>query len=174
MSIFQDCTLFISARSPFARRVRIAFKEHKINCHELLVNVFEHNPNLIQINPLGRVPAAKLKNGDVILDSNYILQALYLEQTRSTWKPYALNDRLIELNWSAMAVGISEKCVESFLETLRPASLQDASVQKDNKVEWERAMELADRRLEARPFLMGEIPHQCDIDWVCATEYSFS
>ena len=54
---FQDSVLYISARSPFARRVRLALLENKIRFSEKVFDVFNPLPELITVNPLARVPA---------------------------------------------------------------------------------------------------------------------
>lgn len=75
---FNDCTLYISARSPFARRVKLALLENKITFEQKILNVFEPQPELTSLNPLSRVPVVKLKDGQVLIDSNLILQEFYL------------------------------------------------------------------------------------------------
>ena len=48
---FHDSTLFISLRSPFARRVRLAFIEHGVRYHEVVEDVFKPSAVLIEANP---------------------------------------------------------------------------------------------------------------------------
>ncbi len=74
---FNKSELFISLRSPFARRVRLALLENQISYKEIVCDVFKPTAELIAVNPLIRVPVLRLHSGDVLIDSNLILQALY-------------------------------------------------------------------------------------------------
>lgn len=74
---FNQSELFISLRSPFARRVRLALLENQISYKEIVCDVFKPSAELIAVNPLIRVPVLRLQSGAVLIDSNLILQALY-------------------------------------------------------------------------------------------------
>src|ERR1700746_892803 len=107
LSFFQGSTLFISARSPFARRVRIALHENGVDFQERVFDVFQPNPELWKANPLARVPALLLKNSHVLIDSSLILQALY-EGGGSPFMPKDTAKRYETYRWTAIALGICE------------------------------------------------------------------
>lgn len=116
---FKNCTVYMTARSPFARRVRLAFYESGVDFEEKSIEVF-HPPNaeLAKLNPLARIPTVVLRSGEVLIDSNQILQAFY---------PAAEFDPLVS-RWSAIGVGLAEKTIEYFLEMLRSEERRDPEV----------------------------------------------
>jgi glutathione S-transferase len=127
--VFQGCSLFISARSPFARRVRVAFYENGIEFTEKTLDVFQPNPELWKANPLARVPAVILKNGQVLIDSNLILEVLYGTHPSPFMPSFAnIEGKLAVSRISAIAAGVCEKLVEYYLEILRPAERRDQEV----------------------------------------------
>lgn len=173
-TLFQGSTLLISARSPFARRVRVAFHENSINFTEKVFDVFQPTPELWKANPLARVPTAILNNGRVLIDSNLILQALY-ESIVSPFMPQEQAKRLEVYQWSAIAAGVCEKTVEYFLETLRPSGTQDADLLKEIEVCLSRSLTTVEAELSrhGENYLVanGSEPTQADFDWAVALSY---
>lgn len=131
-SLFEDCTLLISARSPFARRIRLAFRENGVRYVEAVHDVFKPGPELLKTNPLRRVPAVLLKSGEVIVDSNSILSVFYEQgaPSRTRWLRGLASARASAeaAHWSGMAVGLCERLVEYFLETQRPEAARDQEI----------------------------------------------
>src|SRR5438105_2764330 len=121
---FEGSRLMISARSPFARRVRLAFLEHGVGFEEIVLDVLKPQPELWAKNPLGRVPTLILRDGQVLWDSNFILQAFY-EGRSSRLMPQDRFARMECLKWSTLAAGLCEKLVEYYLEALRPEPARD-------------------------------------------------
>jgi glutathione S-transferase len=144
---FNHCTLAISLRSPFARRVRIAFLEHSIPFQEKVYDVLKPNPEFFLLNPLGRVPALQLQNGQVLVDSNLILQSFY-ENTPSEVVPPPLSpDRQEMLYWSALFIGVMEKIVEYFLESQKPSSQQDPELELELQHILQRVFQKVEQKL---------------------------
>ncbi len=114
---FQNCTLRASLRSPYARRVRIAFLEHGISYHEVMEDVFQPSAGLLQANPLGRVPVVTLLTGEQICESQQILNAAVTERPTPS-----------EAAASGLALGLCDKIVERLLESLRPQEQQDPGI----------------------------------------------
>jgi glutathione S-transferase len=187
-SAFDSCQLFISARSPFARRVRIALIEHEIKFIEKTLNVFEPNPEFLRVNPLARVPAVILGDGTSLVDSHSILEFFYEERRQKEaeegMSPLDLADRKKQLQWSGLAVGLCEKIVEYFLETLRPSEGQDPEVFQEVSRSIDLTLGFFEEQLkkvsnpqsgderEIRPWVGGASkPSQADIDLACALSY---
>jgi glutathione S-transferase len=169
---FNNSTLFISQRSPFARRVRLAFYESGIAFTERVYDVFTHNPDLIMVNPLGRVPALILKSGKQIIDSNFILKLFYESHV------CPLNFRTIEESiegayWQALSVGLCEKSVEYFIDTLRPAGQRDFEIQEELKLQSTRIFEKLEEKAKenSSQFLVGNQLTQADLDVGAALAY---
>lgn len=171
MSAFNESTLYISARSPFARRVRMAFQEHEISYEEKVLNVFESNPILEKNNPLRRVPVVVLKSGETVIDSSFIVSAFYDEKRNSPLLPVDMTARRTMFNWSGMAVGVCEVTVQSYLETLRLPARQDETLIKENMEILADSLFRAENHLANKDWFVGGQFSQADIDWACAIDY---
>lgn len=64
--------------SPFVRRVAVTMQHYGIAFEREILSVFGDFEDVSKINPLGRVPALKLDDGDVIVDSQMIVDHLDL------------------------------------------------------------------------------------------------
>ena len=178
---FNQAELFISPRSPFARRVRLAFLENQISYKEIICDVFQPSAELVAANPLGRVPTLRLASGEVVVDSNLILQAFYesfpltpFASPFASLMPSALVDRIPVYRWQAIAAGFAEKIVEYFLDTLRPQAQQDPEVLEELKTISARVLGEVETTLIANPghgFLLGNSMTQADVDLACALTY---
>lgn len=107
-------TLWMSLRSPFARRVRLALEEMQVPYQESVVDVFKPTPAFLKANPLGRVPALETSSGEVLIDSNLILPFL-ADRHGGGLIPQEQAARLRCYQWMGLAVGMMEKTVEYFL-----------------------------------------------------------
>ena len=172
---FQECRLFISLRSPFARRVRVALIEHGISFIEVVHDVLNPTQALFQINPLGRVPALELSSGEVLIDSNLILQVLYKSQ-RSQFLPDQIKEQLEMYGWMALFVGLMEKTVEYFLDSQRSTERRDPEVRIELNQIIERVLSLTEAKLSQQNHLgvsnlfQGGLT-QADFDLGVALEY---
>lgn len=157
---FHGCTLRASLRSPFARRVRVAFIEHGLSYHEVMDDVFQPSPELLRANPLARVPVASLRSGTQICESQQILNAAFGERPSPE-----------EAAISGLAMGLCDKIVERLLESLRPSNHQDAEIFAD----FERLLPPTLSRLEDwAKTIKVESPaplRQCQIDAGVALAY---
>ncbi|MBK9293120.1 MAG: glutathione S-transferase family protein [Oligoflexia bacterium] len=171
MSIFENSKLYISARSPFARRVRIALREHKINYEEVVFNVFETNPQLNTANPLRRVPVIVLESGMEIVDSNQILKVFYDEQISSPLQAKDIRQKIVCANWSGIAVGVCELVVQYFLETQKEKALQDEALIREIREIIDEALNKYEKYLGEKEFCLGTQLTQTDIDWGVALFY---
>lgn len=122
---FAGSRLWISARSPFARRVRAAFREGGVEFVEEVVDVFKLPPGFAERNPLRRVPAWESADGrERVVDSNLILARFHATEAGRAlaWRTAA------EAEVSGLALGLCDRTVERFLELQRPATTRDLEV----------------------------------------------
>ncbi len=171
---FNGSTLFISARSPFARRVRLALDEHGIRYTEKVVDLFtdvaQTCPELIDRNPLVRVPTLVLANGTVLIDSHFILRAFY-DSVKSPLEPWGAEETADCYQWSGIATGLCEKSVEWFFETRRPENKRDPEIVAELKdIHW-RFLDCLEKRISGREFFNGRSLTQTDLDLATALEY---
>ncbi len=116
--------LYHAPASPYARKVRAVAKECGITL-DLVPTDPRGDAAYGNINPLQRVPALVLDDGDVLFDSPVIAE--YLDATDHPGPklfPPSGPARMRALKFQAMADGICDAAVPRRQETLRPAALQ--------------------------------------------------
>jgi glutathione S-transferase len=106
-------TLYISLRSPFARRIRLALHRLNISYDEKTVDVFQDNPDLLAANPLGLVPTLKTADGP-ITDSANILE--YLDETHGGIWPEDPRAKINARQISVWSEGVMQSLVLYFQE----------------------------------------------------------
>jgi len=113
--------------SPFVRRVAVTLQVYDLPYEHLSVTPFgEDRARLARFNPIGRVPALELDDGEMLVDSAVILD--YLDQTvgpdRALTPPTGPARRRV-LSLLAVANGTNEKLVAALYERhFRPADRQ--------------------------------------------------
>ena len=111
--------LFISLRSPFARRVRIALHRFSIPFEAVELNVFEPTDEFLSANPLGLVPVLEIQETHSFMpDSSTILEYLHENHGGQIW-PEDLSARQAVRIASTLAEGLMTMTVNLFLESTR-------------------------------------------------------
>jgi glutathione S-transferase len=168
----ENGTLYVTPRSPFARRVRLAFLENGISYQEVMLDLMG-NPHLeyFRVNPVKKVPAWELASGETLIDSNQILNVLY----RSIESPLATrgNELIESAYWTGLAVGLCERLVEYFFEGLRPAAQRDAELLEEIHTAISEALSRLETHLQAnsRETLLAGGLRQVDLDMGAALDY---
>lgn len=166
--------LYMSIRSPFARRVRILLEELQIPYESRVLDVFKPDPSYFAINPFSRVPSLELPDGTVISDSNQI--QFYLHEKYSYHPLFLSNALRVEKarHFSALAAGVMEYTVAFFLESLRPKALQDEDVLEETLSGVARTLDYFEQILSGNQssFLSGEAIGFCDVD--IGTAYGYA
>lgn len=119
--------LFGTARSPFARRVRVALLNLGINFEwqELqLKEIFPPSQKLLSVNPLGLVPALELDDGFSLVDSSEILN--FIDGQMSPIWPTEKTLNLLSRRCSILANGVLTYAVREF-QGLRVSSPLDGA-----------------------------------------------
>jgi glutathione S-transferase len=112
--------------SPYARKCRIIAIEATV-AHELLTD----NPNVPesivgQFNPLGKVPALILDDGQCIFDSIVICE--YFARNSATLIPAEFNARIDAKVWEAIGDGICDAALAARMEGLRKEITEESKV----------------------------------------------
>ncbi|MGF1510040.1 MAG: glutathione S-transferase family protein [Myxococcota bacterium] len=116
--------LLMTPTSPYARKVRVTYRELESPVEEVVVSPLEDDPVLLKVNPLGRVPALVM-DGRAVFDSRVICRVLNqnadgrLVPDGSDW----LSDAVME----AAAEGLLDAAVPIVMERRRPATEQSPS-----------------------------------------------
>jgi glutathione S-transferase len=115
--------LYGSLRSPFARRARLMLEELGVEHDFEVVDVFNPPAAFLEVNPLGRVPALRLADGRVLIDS-WAIHAYF--EARHGAHPLFLFGGAGEAaarRVTALAVGVMEHAVMAFLKYDRDEAL---------------------------------------------------
>jgi glutathione S-transferase len=111
--------------SPFARKVIVAAMERGLEgqIEKIMTDPFAENPELRKINPLSKIPALELDDGQVIIESALICE--YLDGLHDGPKLFPEgNQRFPTLKRMALADGMANAGVLFRIETQRrPAEL---------------------------------------------------
>jgi glutathione S-transferase len=168
---FADSTLFISARSPFARRVRLAFLEHGVKFEEKVFDVFKPNPELAALNPLARVPTLRLADGSVLIESEKILEQFYRAHPGSPLLPAGESEQVSAHFWSGVALGLCERAIEFYMEGLRPEGTRDPDLLGEIRDVATRVLERFDAFIGERATIVPGRLTQADLDVGTALAY---
>jgi glutathione S-transferase len=124
--------LYWSPRSPFVRKVMVCAYElgiaERIDRIRALVSLTQTNADVLEVNPVGRIPALVLDNGDVLYDSHVICEYLDAEYGDSRLFPRVKAARWDALRRLALADGMLETSILWRAERSRPAAQQPAEM----------------------------------------------
>ena len=112
-----DMQLIGVNRSPFTRRVAITLHVYGISFQQRSLSGFGDREAVRTLNPLGRIPALVLDDGEVLLDSNAIVDHLdeaYGNDLRLI--PSSGGDRRAVLKLAAIAMGACDKGLQAAYE----------------------------------------------------------
>ena len=116
--------LIASYTSPYARKVRIAMAEKRIECDFVQENVWAAETTVNRYNPLGKIPVLVLDDGLTVYDSRVIVEYLDSITPVSRLIPENGRDRLLVKRWEALGDGITDAGIAVFLEKKRPEAQQ--------------------------------------------------
>jgi glutathione S-transferase len=163
--------LIASLTSPYARKVRIALAEKKIEYDLIEESPWSLETTLPSYNPLGKVPVLVLDDGTTLFDSRVIVEYLDTVSPVSRLIPEPNRQRIGVRRWEALADGICDAAVAIALENKRAAKKQDKDwlLRQRHKVDLG-LQELA-RELGDKPWCYGEAYSLADIAAGCALGY---
>jgi len=105
--------------SPFVRRVAATLNLYGLPFEALPLATTTDGAAIAGYNPLGRVPSLILDGGEVLVDSNAILDHLDEVAGAAALTPRAGAERRLVLRAAALGVGAMEKTVQAFYEIAR-------------------------------------------------------
>ena len=159
-------------RSPFVRRVGVSLNLLGIAFERKDLSTATDREAILAYNPLGRVPALVLDDGEVLIDSTPILD--HLDQTAGPARalvPAAGPERRRALKLVAFAVGAMEKAVAAFYEReRRPAEKMHQPWKEHLEGQVMAALEQLDKTATGQ-WLCGERIGQADVSAVCALDF---
>jgi len=165
-------TLISSPTSPFARKVRIALAEKKIDYELVETSPWDAQSPVHAANPLGKVPVLTLDDGTQLFDSRVIAEYIDSVSPVSRLIPEPTRQRIAVRKWEALADGVSDALVLATLEGKRPAAKRDVDYiarqrQKIDAGIAEMANELADRAwCNGEAYTLADIATGCTLGYV--------
>lgn len=127
-------TLHSSPASPYAAKVRAVIFEKGL---DEKINILASNPmtgenSLYIINPLARIPALVLENGEVLFDSPVICEYLDWLDGKPDFHPSPGPARWNALRWQAVGDGLMDTLFRWRQEIIRPENEQSPSFRQRN------------------------------------------
>lgn len=121
--------LFFTRTSPYSRKVRLVIREKGLEnrIEEIQVDPYQDDTELQTVNPLGKVPALLLDDGEPLFDSPVICQYLDALTDAHPLVPAADPERWAALRWEALADGITDAAYNLVMEGRRPEQEQSSS-----------------------------------------------
>ncbi len=159
-----------STTSPFVRKVSATIIECGLHNHvrNVMTNPWAPDTDLPADNPLGKVPALTVENGQVLFDSPVICE--YLDSLGSSPKlfPSSGAPRWAALRLQAIGDGILEAAVGRVLEGRRPEEQQSAVFADRCKAAVERALDALERESDhlSGDFSIGQLTVACALDYL--------
>ena len=163
--------LIASKTSPYARKVRIALAEKKIEYQMVESSGWEPGNPVHAWNPLGKLPVLILDDGTHLYDSRVIVEYIDLVSPVSRLIPEPARQRIAVKKWEALADGICDAASAIVIERRRPADLQsDEWIARQRRKIDEGVAELA-HELGERAWCHGEAYSLADIATGAALGY---
>ncbi len=163
--------LIATLTSPYARKVRIALAEKKIEYALVLDSPRTPGNTVARFNPLGKIPVLVMDDGSRLFDSRVIVEYLDTVSPVSRLIPEPSRQRIAVKRWEALADGICDAAAAIRLEKTRPVRQQSKEwiARQQEKVVLG-VIELA-KDLGDKPWCAGEAYSLADIAVGCALGY---
>ena len=147
-----------SLTSPYVRKVRIVMAEKKLDCQFELEDVWARD-EILESNPLGKVPCLVMEGGEAVFDSRVIVE--YLDTLSPVGKliPPSGRERVEVRTWEALGDGVLDAAILARLEATWPGRGPGERSQA-----WiDRQLSRVDAALVAMSQGLGDKPYCCGI-----------
>ena len=160
-----------SKTSPYVRKIRVLLAEKQIAFELVEDNVWSPDTKVPPYNPIGKVPALILDDGDSLYDSPVIAE--YVDSLPGTqFIPAPIGERVRVRRDEALGDGIADAGIAIFLERKREAARQDPAwiARQSGKVR--SGLAAISKAIAARPasgaprITLGDIAWGCALFWL--------
>ena len=159
--------LFISAASPFARKVRVLLLEKQVPFELAVINLWEPN-DLQAINPIGKVPALVLDDGRVLTGSALIADWLDERHPQPRFIPADAEGRLEVRRTEAIVDGVMDAGATIGTELrFHDEAGRSAVFLSRLQGKIDAGLAALERQLAGRPYLCGESLSLADLAAGC-------
>lgn len=160
--------LLYTKRSPYARKVVVVALEKKIKLELITEDLTKKSPQLLDHNPLGKIPTLILDDGNAICDSSLIGEYLDGLKKSPVLIPANPKKKLEVLSLDAIAKGLADVTVAAYYEkaVLHPQDF-NASFIQGREATITRTLEYFDRHVDKLEKLsMASISVACALGYV--------
>lgn len=157
--------LLYTKRSPYARKVQVMVLEKNIPLELVEEDLLKKSPNLLAANPLGKIPALILDNGQSLFDSPVICE--YIDSLNDAPILIPTKQRFTVLRWQALADGLMDGTVAMYLEKIRhPLDFNPKFLQNQEK-NCALVLQYCEEHLEELAnFSLASIAVACAVDYI--------
>jgi len=160
-----------SKTSPYVRKVRVILAERALPFEFIEESAWTADTTVPRYNPLNKVPALVLDDGESIYDSAVICE--YLDAVSGAGLlPAGPVERARVRRDEALGDGIADAGIAVFLERKREASKQDSAWIARQLDKVNAGFNALERALGKRQYLGGTQPNMADIACACALFWS--
>jgi glutathione S-transferase len=164
-------TLISAPTSPFARKVRIALAEKKIEYELVETSPWDAASPVHAANPLGKLPVLTLDDGTQLFDSRVIVEYIDSVSPVARLIPEPARQRIAVRKWEALADGACDALLLVVNEGRRPAALRSAEWTARQRHKVEAAVAEMSGEMADRSWCNGEAYTLADIATGCALGY---
>lgn len=159
--------LFVSAASPFARKVRVLLLEKQVP-HELeVLNLWAPN-ELQKVNPIGKVPVLVLDDGRVLTGSALIADWIDARYPQPRFIPADADGRLEVRRWESLVDGTMDAVAASTYELrFHDEATRSVAWLERLRGKVDAGLSALERQLGDRRWLCGDSPSLADIAAGC-------
>jgi glutathione S-transferase len=159
--VIEMMKLHWSPRSPYVRKVMIAAHElglqDRLDCVRTVVGGTTPHLELMQVNPLGKIPTLELEDGRILYDSFVIIA--YLDTLHGGPKLVPAED-FTALRRHALGNGMLDIALAALAERFRPADRQSAAHLELWRLKLRTCVDALEQEAEALardPFTVGHL-----------------
>ena len=163
-----------SSSSPYVRKVRVVMAEKKLDYDFVLEDVWSADTQIVESNPLGKVPCLIMEGAEALFDSRVIVE--YLDTLSPVGKliPTVGRERAEVKTWEALADGVLDAAILARLEATWPGrtKAQRSQAWIDRQLgKVEAALKAMSQGLGEKPFCAGIHFSLADVGVGCALGY---
>jgi glutathione S-transferase len=160
--------------SPFVRRVAVALTLYGFDFEHRAWSVWADADKLAEINPMRRVPTLVLDDGEVLIESSAILDALdEMAGPQRAMLPRSGAERRRGLKVCALSTGLGDKAVSLFYEGLLHAAPSQTWIDRCHaQIGGVLTALEADRGRSSSSYWLGETISHADIAAACALRFT--
>lgn len=164
--------LLYSLTSPYARKVRVAAIEKRIEVDMQAVVLADPECPVIHHNPLGKIPVLILDDGESLFDSRVIVEYLDNRTPLAKLIPQENSAKIWVRRWEALADGVCDAAVAAMQESRRAENLRDHAVVERQMGKVERGLTQLNAELgESKwcvddTFSLADIALGCMLGWL--------